>query len=234
MATLISRIVGTCVALLLTAGRSAAFLPTAPAIWLHTSGTSSCVRLAVICATRSLVRHRAHRPASVCRRVLVCKARAKTPCDEALEDWADRMGVERAVQTSYGAFGWGLIAIRDLEIDEAALCAPLSLVLSDQQAPWGEGLGDIGELHSTAQLAAALCHEISLGGASPLKDYFKALPSPLRALHTWDSALQHQLHKSTVEAEAEALLCWRDNVWEQCQVCCSVLQCGAVWCSVVQ
>ena len=146
-----------------------------------------------------------------CRKVVLDEA------DVALQEWADRMGIERAAEIArFGAYGRGLVSTRDLAPGEAAVRVPLELALSDQRTPLGVHPA-VDNLHYSARLAAALSHEMSLGSNSRLREYISALPPPPRTVHKWDAEVQRLLGNNTLEAEADGMYFWRYNCWDAVQ-----------------
>ena len=151
------------------------------------------------------------------RSLRTCATGEVEDADAALQAWADRMGIERAVEIArFGAYGRGLVATRDLEPGEAAVRVPLELALSDQRTPLGVHPA-VDNLHYTARLAAALSHEMSLGSNSRLREYISALPPPPRTVHKWDAEVQRLLGNNTLEAEADGMYFWRYNCWDAVQ-----------------
>ena len=144
-----------------------------------------------------------------------------------LEKWFRSAGgvMERVTIRDVPGEGMGVIATENIEAGSEVVKVPRALCISADDAPaWikataGREAPDGADLSltGTAAIAARLCEEFALGGASPWADYFEALPRPADLAELpvlWPDALADGLLEGTQAGSSRAahLTRWRQEL----------------------
>lgn len=117
-------------------------------------------------------------------------------------------GLTSSVCLSRTPSGRGLVAVRQLQADEAALVVPTSMTLHVEKD------SGVDSLAWPARLALRLAEEMRLDHESVHRDYLRSLPAhPPLLLHRWSTAQLSQLQNATLEAEAAEWRGTADEAW---------------------
>ena len=168
---------------------------------MRTSRLLSALCVAPFCQCNVLPKQNARPAMTLPLMALSCQPRMTLPAMaldiKELHEWADTMGVDRAVNIGTSQFGGrGLLASKAVQSLQPLLSVPEELTLSTQrESPSGE--------HWATRLAMSL-HDLCESDSPP--PHVLALPEPPKVLHNWDAVALAELQNETLAAEA---LKWR-------------------------